>query len=174
VVAAALHIAWLWYMPRFVTGRVVARIFDTYPTATSNRLLHTGPRYAGRDPVVRDNPDTVTSFAAYDVSALPLRVHCTVPDTDNYWSLSLYAWNTDNYFVVNDISAPAREFDLVIVKHGSLYEPVRGERVIESPSARGVAIVRMVVSDRRDTEELATAADIQRQTYCYPVEGVVY
>ena len=62
----------------------------------------------------------------------------------------------------------------MIVKRGSQYEPVRGERVVESPSARGVAIVRMVVGDRRDTDELARATEIQRQTYCYPVEGVFY
>ncbi len=172
--AACLHVMWFWYLPRMATRRVVDAIFERQPSWRINQLGHAPLRVAGSDVVVRDNPDTVTSFAVYDVSALPIRVHCVLPETDSYWSLSLFAWNTDNFFVVNDRNVDVPALDLVLVKSGSLYEALPDEKVVVSPSQRGILIVRMTVTDRDDLGELERIRVAQLQSFIQPIEGVLY
>jgi uncharacterized membrane protein len=174
VLAACFHVAWFCYLPRLVTSRVVNQIHETRPGMQVNVLGHAPLRYAETDVVVRDNPDTLTSFAVYDVSEHPLRIHCVIPNTDDYWSLSLFAWNTDNFFVVNDRSAPADIFNVIVVRPNSLYQELADEQVVVAPSERGVLIVRVVVPDRHDTKELELIAEVQRQTYIEPLDGVIY
>ena len=93
VLAANFHLVWIWYLPSLITSNVIGRMREENPAAEFNHLYHGTLRYAGTDGVVRDNPDTVTSFAVYDVSDEPLRIHCVIPESDNYWSLSLLEGN---------------------------------------------------------------------------------
>jgi len=174
VLAVIFHAAAIWYLPRLSTSLIVRTIYDRIPEWKINHLGYGPLRYAGTDPVVRDNPDTVTSFAVYDVSKQALRVRCVVPETDNYWSLSLFAWNTDTIYVVNDQTAPAKVFDIIVISDSNVYESLAGETTVVSPTDRGVLIVRMVVTDRDDQREIERLSEVQGQTYIEPVEGVLY
>lgn len=174
IMAAALHIIGMWYLPRYLTQKTVDGIYKRRGTWQINTLGYGGLRYAGTDTVVRDNPDTVTSFAVYDVSEKPLKVHCVIPESDNYWSLSLFAWNTDNFWVRNDRNAASKEFDLVIVREGSRYVPQGNEEVVASPSDKGIFLIRMIVTNRDDKEELARIAEVQKKTTITPVDNVQY
>lgn len=165
------HFIGMWYLPQFLTAQAVKRIYARRTGgAPINTMTYGELRQAGTDTVVRDNPDTKTSFAVYDVSQKPLRVHCVIPDVDNYWSLSLFAWNTDNFYVVNDRTAKAKEFDLVIVKPNSKYQKRGNEEVIVSPSDKGIIIVRMIVTDRNNKEELARLSEAQKKSFTFSVE----
>jgi uncharacterized membrane protein len=114
------------------------------------------------------------SFAALDLAKEPVRIHCVVPPGDNYWSVSLFAWNTDTFYVINDLEAPARAFDLIVVKPDSLYQPVDDEQVAVSPTPRAILIVRMVVTDRDNEAEIERLTAFQQQMYVEPIEGVIY
>ena len=54
--------------------------------------------------IVRPSPDLLYAGCAFDLADGPLRIQATVP-RDTYWSLSMFAANTDNFFVVNDRAA---------------------------------------------------------------------
>jgi uncharacterized membrane protein len=174
LMAVVFHAAFVWYTPRLATSLIVRTIYDRIPEWKINQLGYGPLRYAGNDPVVRDNPDTVTSFAVYDVSEQPLRIRCVVPETDNYWSLSLFAWNTDTIYVVNDRTAPAKVFDITVVNGDNVYQSLADETTVISPSDRGVLLVRMVVTNRDDQQEIERLSEVQRQMYIEPVDGVLY
>ncbi|MFN0119734.1 MAG: DUF1254 domain-containing protein [Blastocatellia bacterium] len=173
--AALLHIISMWYLPQFLTARAVQRIYARRQTGVPvNTMTHGVLRVAGTDTVVRDNPDTVTSLAVYDLSARPLRVKCVIPPQDNYWSVSFFDWNTDNYRVINDRTAKAKEFEVVLVKPNSQYQQRGNEEVIVAPSARGIALIRMIVTDRNNKEELAKLSEAQKQSFVELVADGAY
>jgi uncharacterized membrane protein len=162
VLTVAYHLLGVWCIPRCVTLAVVHGIFADEPPI--NRMVHSGLRYAGQDLVVRSNPDMIVSFAVYDVSKTPVRVKGVIPETDNYWSISLFALNTDNFFVLNDRKAKTRDFELVIVNDDSDYRPQGTEQVVVSPSDRGIVLIRLIVSDRKDEQEIASLSEVQKLT----------
>jgi len=71
-----------------------------------------------------------------------------VPSAPQYWSLSLYAANSDNFAVWDDASRPGGVDLLLLGPHG---EPPNGmahtEEVVRSPSLRGAALIRRLVVD---------------------------
>jgi uncharacterized membrane protein len=162
LLAALLHGAAIWYLPRYATRRAVDAIYARRATWLVNELGHGDLRRAGTDTVIRDNPDTLTSFAVYDVSEGPVRFESEIPPGGGYWSLSLFAWNTDNFFVLNDRQAGAAPVAVVVGTDGSPYSPRPGERFVASPSVRGILLVRAIVTDRRDAEEVARLAASMR------------
>ena len=108
-------------------------------TASSTRELAT----AASRTIVRPSPDLAYSSAVFDVSERPL--HVVVPLSAPYTSLSGFASNTDNFFAVNDRSAGGDVIDVVLVGPSTPRDGLEGLRVIESPSDRGVLLVRRVV-----------------------------
>ncbi len=142
---------------RLVLHRVPIKLMD----GAEKRLLSirkTGPNtfHHGRAPthtsrqIVMPSPDLVYSSCVYDLAAGDLVIAGELPPEGHYWSLSLYAHNTDNYFVLNDRELPARSFAIV----------VRGER-------RAVACGR---DDRRKPDTDRDCADphdpAQGRTIC--------
>jgi uncharacterized membrane protein len=57
-----------------------------------------------------------------------------------YWSLSLYQDNSDNFFVIDDREARSGA-DITLVRQGST-PPEHATQVVESPSTRGIALIR--------------------------------
>lgn len=173
--AALLYVIGMWYLPQYLTAQAVKRIYARRQTGVPvNTMTHGVLRVAGTDTVVRDNPDTVTSLVVYDLSERPLRVKCVIPPQDNYWSISFFDWNTDNYRVINDRTAKAKEFEVVLVKPGSQYQKRGNEEVLVAPSARGIALIRMIVTDRNNKEELAQLSEVQKKSFAELIVGVAY
>lgn len=110
-------------------------------------------RSAKRNLVVMDNADTVTRSVIYDLSRGPLLFEAEVPGDMEYWSVAVYAHNTDTLFVANDQDTGAGPFRLVISRSGENAQ-IGTDRVVVSPTERGFLILRGVVRDRTNPTEV--------------------
>lgn len=138
--AAVVHFAVVLALPRLIMG---AALRGVEQRAGINAFFHPPLSTAESRDIVRPSPDLAYSAAVFDVRERPLRV--VVPLTTPYTSLSGFATNTDNFFAVNDQTAGAREIDVVLVGPGTPRAGLEGRRVVESPSDRGILLVRRVV-----------------------------
>jgi len=161
--AAAFHVLTVMAFPRAI---MVA--FDSKGKDLGwkvNELYHQPRVTADSRAAVRPSPDLLYSACAYDVSKTPLRISASVPNT--YWSLSFFASNTDNFFVINDREVKANLADILLVGPGMSYKNPGNAQVVTSPSNRGVALIRLLITDEDRMEELTK---IQRQASCSPVD----
>jgi uncharacterized membrane protein len=146
--AALVHVAAVAALPWAIMARVLGGLAAQ---AGVNTFVHPPLATHASRAVVRPSPDLAYSSAVFDVSERPL--HVTVPLTPPYTSLSGFAANTDNFFAVNDQSTGGETIDLVVVGpgtkrsfgSGTKRSGLAGRRVVESPSDRGVLLVRRVV-----------------------------
>ena len=113
--------------------------------------------------IVRPSPDLAYSSAVFDVSERPL--HVVVPLTAPYTSLSGFATNTDNFFALNDRTAGGDPIDVVLVGPSTPRAGLEGLRVVESPSDRGVLLVRRVVPN---PEAFAVIDAVRQRTRAEP------
>lgn len=115
--------------------------------------------------VVRPSPDLLYSACTFDVSDGPVRVTAEVP-RDTYWSVSLFAANTDNFFVVSDRQATAARVDLVIARPGADVALPAGAVRVDTPTVRGVVLERTLVIDEARFPELDA---VRRRFTCAPL-----
>ena len=161
--AAAFHVLTVMAFPRAI---MVALSWKGKDLGRSSNVLYHQPRVtADSRVVVRPSPDLLYSVCAYDVSKAPLRISASVPDT--YWSLSFFASNTDNFFVINDREVQANPADILLVGPAMSYKNPGNAQVVTSPSSRGVALIRILITDENSIEELT---EIQRQDSCSPAD----
>ena len=88
--------------------------------------------------IVRPSPDFAYSACAYDLAQGPLMLR--VEPWHSYWSLSLYADNSDNYFVIDD--REARGGAEITLVRDARRAPDGATQVVQSPSQRGIALIR--------------------------------
>jgi uncharacterized membrane protein len=155
--ALASHAAGLVLVPRAIFGSVVGRPFDGRGTNELGHRELPKPGMGAWGP----SPDLLYSKCVYDVSAGPVRV--TTPVPEGYWSMSVYAENTDLVAVVSDRELPEHRLDAVLALAGQPTPP--GVRVIHVPSARGAAFFRTLVEDPADEAALDA---LRRQGRCSP------
>jgi len=141
VLGAALlsHAAALVLVPRALFTSVVGRPFAG---AAVNQLGHRELPKPGMG-AWGPSPDLLYSKCIYDVSAAPVRI--TTPVPGGYWSMSVYASNTDLVAVVNDRELAGQPLDVLLALDGQTTPA--GVRVIRVPSARGAALFRTLVAD---------------------------
>lgn len=163
--AALLHFAIVWWTPRLVGRFSAARILTA--AGSANVIAYRGVPEAGKGGPA-PNPDLATAFGVYDCSGGPIRIACALPAWDGYWSISLYSSNTDCFCVINDRTAVARDFQLIVSGKPSA-DPLRPtEMQAVSPSDRGIIVIRMV-ANRDDAEEMARIeAAIRRTVVAHP------
>lgn len=156
VAAAVLtHLAAINAVPNLLTGVAISRLGE----AGVNRW-HIAPRVTAESrTIVRPAPDFAYSACAYDLGDGPLTLR--VAPWGDYWSLSLYAENSDNYFVIDDREVRGAA-EIVLVRAGRT-PPDTGARVVESPSQRGVALIRRLAPTANTYN---AAADIARGDIC--------
>ncbi len=111
--------------------------------------------------IVRPSPDFAYSACAYDLSHGPLTLR--VAPWQSYWSLSLYADNSDNYFVIDDREA-RNGVEVVLARHRS-DTPASADHVIVSPSSRGIALIRRLAPT---TDAYDRAREVARGDLCGP------
>jgi uncharacterized membrane protein len=127
----------------------------------SNTFFHGRAPTAKARQIVMPSPDLVYSSCVYDLARGPLRLQGNLPPAGHYWSLSLYAHNTDNYFVLNDRELPDRRFDLTL--HPPSARVGDSKSVVTSPSVTGIALIRMI---QRREDDLAMIQASQQSTSC--------
>jgi uncharacterized membrane protein len=115
------------------------------------------------------SPDMIYMLGVYDVRQEPVVIHCAVPACDTYWCISLYRRNTDNFYVRNDRSSEEREFDLVLTGPEGSYHQVGNDEVVRAPRSRGIVVIRAVLRDRADEEEIARVQATLKQTTMTPL-----
>jgi len=119
--------------------------------ARINQLSPARVRTAKTAKVVADNPDTLTRSSIIDLSDGPVLFEADVPARDDYWSISLFAHNTDTYFVANDRSTGPGPYRLLIkTKDQPTPAGLAVDDVAVSPSTRSFLIIRAIMPDRDD------------------------
>ena len=136
LVAVVVHIAAIFTLPNLLMNTALQRL----SAGGHYNVWHLGERVtAASRSVVRPSPDFAYSACAYDLSAGSVRIR--VPPWRDYWSLSLYANNSDNYFVLDDREAQSGA-NIVLMRAGSTPPDHETATIVQSPSARGIALIR--------------------------------
>jgi uncharacterized membrane protein len=103
---------------------------------------------------VKPSPDLLYSQCVYDVSRRPLKITTAAP-TDTYWSVALYAANTDNFFVLNDTQAKGQPATIVLMGQGQSVPPQpEGTRFVTASTPRGIVLFRTLINDDAREAEL--------------------
>ena len=153
VVAAVSHVAIIVAAPYVLMRGAMARISRD---GTAINAWNHAPRVSEKSRrVVRPSPDLAYSSCVYDLSAGPIRV--TAAAWDDYMSVSAFAANSDNFFVINDRQAP-NGVDFVLTRAGDA-KPAGAAAVVESPSQTGIILQRRIAP----TEARFAAADAARK-----------
>lgn len=159
--AAVFHILTIFVLPYGIMNRAMAGI--AAQAGGVNKPLYPERATAASRGIVRPSPDLLYTACVYDVSAQPVKITSPVPDT--YWSLSTFASNTDNFFVVNDSQVKAGRIEIVLAAD----ENTRSEKgipVVITPSTKGIVLFRSLVP----TEEARAEVDaLRRQSNCEPL-----
>ena len=126
-----------------------------------NKVVHGQPKTAADRTVVMPSPDLLYSIILYDVSQNPLRITAKVPET--YWSVSFYALNTDNYYIVNNKQAKSNPVELLLVGKNKPCPDPGNAQVVVAPSDRGIVLFRLFITEEKSLPDLVK---IQKQASC--------
>jgi uncharacterized membrane protein len=148
VLGSAFHLATVWLAPRVLLAAMTTNLQASGMSV--NKLVHLDRRTAKDRGIVRPSPDLMYSLCLYDLSQGSVRI-ATAEIPSTYWSISGYAANTDNFFVVNDRDAAGQPIDFLIGHTGQRSSSAD----YLSPSVRGVILLRMTVESNEHQKVLA-------------------
>jgi uncharacterized membrane protein len=114
--------------------------------------------------IVRPSPDFAYSACAYDLSQGPLSIR--VAPWHAYWSISLYAANSDNYFVIDD--REARNGAEIVLVRRRRDAPDDAARIVESPTTRGIALIRRLAPT---SDQYNRVREVARGDVCEVLAG---
>ncbi len=155
LIAAIAHLAII-----FATPRVLMNVaFDRLSAGGANAWRIADRVTPLSRTIVRPSPDFAYSACAYDLADGPLTIR--VGSWHAYWSLSLYAANSDNYFVIDDREAHSGT-EIVLVRRRR-DGPEDAARVVQSPSTRGIALIRRLAPT---SDEYNRAREVARGDVC--------
>jgi uncharacterized membrane protein len=160
-VGIVAHFATLYFLPQ---TKMAFAMSNAAEQSGWNKALHPARATAQSRTIVRPSPDLLYTLCAYDLAQGPLRVSSPLPK-GTYWSVALYADNTDNFFVVNDRQAgPLGLVDFLVYEAGTSPPPDDLPK-IKSPSVKGVVLMRTVIHDESKLAELDA---LRREAKCEP------
>ena len=118
--------------------------------------------------VVRPSPDLLYAGCVYNLEDGPLSIEAQVPE--RYWSMQFYQMNTENYAgITNQHNERQRVGSVVnVTLIGPTENPAsyQGE-VIQSPTVRGIVLLRASVIGDRSLQQAALEA-----SRCVPVRAL--
>ena len=152
VAACAGWAATLHWIPYKATDDLWNRFLSM--AMRENQLTAPLVRSARRNSVPMDNADTMTRATVFNLSDGPVLFSADVPGDIEYWSVSLFAHNTDVFFVANDQDTGPGPYRLLIRREGQAAS-APSDDVAVSPSERGFLIIRAVMRDRNDPAAIA-------------------
>jgi uncharacterized membrane protein len=167
LIAVLTHIFIVQMFPRLIMGRAMSVL----STAVGPNGMAAGkrPDETARM-IVMPSPDLLYASCAYDLRKGPWRLSSPVPDT--YWSLSLFASNTDNFFVVNNRTVKEK-VDVILAGMNEAPLLPDGAILAHSPSHHGIALFRFLVRDEADNERVRAfqlQAECQAQGPSAPIK----
>jgi uncharacterized membrane protein len=162
------HLLAVWAAPR-----LIMQVLMHGPMAQTmnmqNQAAFPPPVTATSRTVVMPSPDMLYSVCVFDVSMGPVRISA-LPRLKSYWSIALYASNSDNFFVVNDRTAPDKPVDLWLVSEGGAAATPSvpaGSQVVVAPSTQGFLLMRVLTGNYDAEKENVEPA--RRTLKCTPV-----
>jgi uncharacterized membrane protein len=162
VVAIATHYTAIAALPDIIMWRV----FSAIGTKGTNNIIHNDRPTAASRQIVKPSPDLLYSRCVYDVTNRPLKIVTAAP-SDTYWSVALYAANTDNFFVLNDTMAQGKPATIILMGKGqSIPSQPEGTRVVTAPTAKGLVLFRTLIND---DAKLADLDKERRAATCEPL-----
>jgi uncharacterized membrane protein len=114
---------------------------------------------AVRTAAARPNANMFMSGFVYDLSKGPVVFTSPVP-TDHYWSVSCFANNSDNFFVINDQQIKSNPVRVLLISKGMKYSNPDNAVVVTAPSVRGIGVIRQAIPSAERAKE---AEDLQNQ-----------
>jgi uncharacterized membrane protein len=150
-IAAGVHLLVVWALPRVIMHKVLntsPQDLGAKPGSTAN-VYFPPMTDASQRRIVMPSPDLLYATCVFDVATRPVRIRAD-PRLPGYWSVALYAANSDNFFVVNDRQLAGKPLDLALVRaQGTLAgaQLPAGARVVDVPSDRGLVLMRVLVAD---------------------------
>ena len=173
LLAVAVHALAVWALPRVVMRAAMSRLVPATSPVQNERVRAVYPPLttAAARQIVLPSPDLAYALCVYDLSHGPVDVDAA-PDWPGYWSVALYADNTDNYLVRHDRAARTQPVHWrLALREGmdtaaatSAAAVAAGRELVLSPSARGLVLMRVLVADRH--REGAAAVKAQRSLHC--------
>ena len=161
ICAVLVHFAIIYAVPNVLMNVAISRLSEM----GLNRW-QVAPRVTEQSrQIVRPSPDFSYSACTYDLARGPLVI--SAAPWREYWSLSLYAGNSDNFFVIDDREAHYGA-EITLVQRGRPH-PEGASMVVESPSARGIALIRRLAPT---PEEYSAAAQVAREDVCASVASL--
>ncbi|MBO6667152.1 DUF1254 domain-containing protein [Parvibaculum sp.] len=159
--AAVFHILTVFGLPYGIMNRAMAGIASQ--AGGVNKPLYPERATAESRGIVRPSPDLLYTACVYDVSVQPVKLSSPVPDT--YWSLSTFASNTDNFFVVNDREVKSNRIEIILAANEEAGSG-QGIPVIVAPSSKGIVLFRSLVPSEDLREEIDAK---RREANCEPL-----
>ena len=149
ILAALVHWAVISEAPSLIMWRAMGRLAQ----GKTNAIWHGERATADSRAVVKPSPDLLYSTCAFDVSRRPLKIVTGAP-RDTYWSVALYADNTDNFFVMNDTVAKGQPVTIILLGPGqSAPSDAAGTIAVSAPTAKGLVLFRtLIAEDKREAE----------------------
>lgn len=114
--------------------------------------------------VVRSSADILYSACVFDLAAGPVRV--TAPQTGGYASISAFAANTDNFFVLDDREATGETLSVVLHRPDQATAASAPGPRTAAPSQKGIVLVRYLIEDEAD---LPDYVEKQSRITCGPL-----
>jgi uncharacterized membrane protein len=152
-------------MPRAIMYRVlhgpVAQALNFH-----NQAAFAPPVTAASRAVVMPSPDMLYALCHIDVSQGPVQVEAN-PQLPTYWSIALYASNSDNVFTLNDRQTAGQAVRLWLAANprDAARAPV-GSTVVRVPGTQALLLMRVLTSDyAREQAQLEAA---RRTLRCTP------
>lgn len=144
--AVATHLLAVWALPRVI----MARLAGSASTAEKSGVYLPPMTDHRQRRIVMPSPDLLYATCAFDLRerGLSIRADPRRAGHEGYWSIALYASNSDNFYVVNDRQAGDPPLHLVLRRAGDAATPLpAGATLVTSPSARGLLLMRVLVGD---------------------------
>jgi uncharacterized membrane protein len=162
VLAGIIHWFAVSEAPSFIMWRAMGKLAQ----GRLNSISHAERATDASRAVVKPSPDLLYSICAFDVSRRPLKIVTGAP-SDTYWSVSLYADNTDNFFAFNDGQAKGQAATILLLGPGQA-APVdtAGTITVNAPSTKGLVVFRTLVNDDNRLAEIDQA---RRAATCQPL-----
>jgi uncharacterized membrane protein len=153
VLAAAVHWVVVSQAANFIMWRAMGRVAQ----GKVNSIAHGERATDASRTIVKPSPDLLYSTCAFDVSRRPLKIVTGAP-ADTYWSVALYADNSDNFFVLNDAAAKGQPATIILLGPGqSAPVDTAGTIIVNAPTARGLVLFRTLVNDDKREGEIDQA-----------------
>jgi uncharacterized membrane protein len=165
VLAVALHLFVVWLIPRAITEVFLRRIVAQ--AGYNQVVLPPIPTDRSRE-VVKPSPDLLYAVCIFDLSAGPVRI--SAQPSAGYWSMALYARNSDNFFHLNDREVKSGRVELIL--SGNDDDPAIRARhpeaiLVHSASTVGLMLARSLVLD---PDDIKTVIDARSTTRCAPLK----